>query len=90
MGVSFKLVVGKLQLYPDSPTLLIPISLTRCSSLPPRGSINVLDRSGLIVSLVSHSSQPRPNRTGSLIGIILCVLAIVIGFKRLVLGGGII
>ena len=45
---------------------------------------------GLIVSLVSHSSQPSPNRTGSLIGIILCVLAIVIGFKRLVLGGGII
>jgi hypothetical protein len=45
---------------------------------------------GLIVSLVSHSSQPSLNRTGSLIGIILCVLAIVIGFKRLVLGGGII
>ena len=45
---------------------------------------------GLIVSLVSHSSYPGPNKTGSLIGIILCVLAIVIGFKRLVLGGGII
>lgn len=45
---------------------------------------------GLIVSLVSHSSNPGSRRTGSLVGIILCVLAIVIGFKRLVLGGGII
>jgi hypothetical protein len=45
---------------------------------------------GLVVSLVSHSSHPGPNKTGSLIGIILCVLAVVIGFKRLVLGGGIL
>ena len=45
---------------------------------------------GLIISLVSHSSHPGPNRTGSLTGIILCVIAIVIGFKRLVWGGGIL
>ena len=45
---------------------------------------------GLIVSLVAHSSAPRYNRTSSLIGIILCALAIIIGAKRLVLGGGIL
>lgn len=45
---------------------------------------------GLIVSLVAHSNSPPSNRTSSTVGIILCVLAIIIGAKRLVWGGGIL
>ena len=45
---------------------------------------------GLIVSLIAHSSAPRGYRNSSLTGIILCAIAIVIGAKRLIMGGGII
>jgi len=42
---------------------------------------------GLILSIVAYANGPRHNRTGSLIGIILCLIVVLIGTKRLVLGG---
>ena len=42
---------------------------------------------GLIVSIVAYATGPRHNRTGSLIGIILCLIAVFIGAKRLAAGG---
>lgn len=45
---------------------------------------------GLIVGIVAHVTHRGPSRTSSLVGIILCALAILIGAKRLVWGGGVI
>ena len=42
---------------------------------------------GLILSIIAFATGPRHNRTGSVIGIILCLIAVLIGAKRLVLGG---
>ena len=45
---------------------------------------------GLVLSLIAHASGPRGYRTSSLAGIIMCAIAIIIGAKRLIMGGGII
>lgn len=62
--------------------------------IPCIGALNWLNIpfaiAGLIVSIIAHTSHPGPNRGSSLAGIILCALAIVIGAKRLILGGGIL
>ncbi|HYL38637.1 MAG TPA: hypothetical protein VEV17_22155 [Bryobacteraceae bacterium] len=44
---------------------------------------------GLIFSIVAHVVTKGPNRQNSTVAIILCVLAILIGSKRLVAGFGI-
>lgn len=62
--------------------------------IPCIGALNWLNIpfavAGLIVSIVAHTSAPPWNRTSSLTGIILCAIAIFVGFKRLVWGGGIL
>ena len=44
---------------------------------------------GLVFGIVAHAATPRPARQNSTVAIILCVLAILIGSKRLVAGAGI-
>ena len=44
---------------------------------------------GLIFSVIVHLTSRGPNRQSSLVAIILCVLAILLGSKRLVAGFGI-
>lgn len=44
---------------------------------------------GLIFSVIAHLTGRGPNRQSSLVAIILCVLAILLGSKRLVAGFGI-
>jgi hypothetical protein len=44
---------------------------------------------GLIFSVIAHLMGRGPNRQSSLVAIILCVLAILLGSKRLVAGFGI-
>jgi len=62
--------------------------------IPCIGALNWLNipfaAAGLIVSIIAHASSREPNRSSSLIGIILCALAIFIGAKRLIWGGGIL
>jgi len=43
---------------------------------------------GLIVSFIVHVSSPSQQRGSSLAGIILCLVAILLGAKRLALGWG--
>jgi hypothetical protein len=62
--------------------------------VPCLGALNWLNipfsAAGLIVSLIAYSKGVPGQRTASVVGIILCLIAILIGAKRLVLGGGII
>ncbi len=44
---------------------------------------------GLIFSIVAHVASRGPNRQNSLVAIILCVLAMLLGSKRLIAGFGI-
>lgn len=44
---------------------------------------------GLIFSVIVHLSGRGPNRQNSLVAIVLCVLAVLLGSKRLVAGFGI-
>ena len=44
---------------------------------------------GFIFSVIAHLTSRGPNRQNSLVAIILCVLAILLGSKRLVAGFGI-
>ena len=44
---------------------------------------------GLIVSIIANATARTGDRTNSLVAIILCVLAILLGSKRLVAGWGI-
>lgn len=44
---------------------------------------------GLIFSIIAHVTSRGPNRQNSTVAIVLCVLAILIGSKRLVAGFGI-
>ena len=44
---------------------------------------------GLIFSFVAHVSSSSPRRSSSLAAIILCLIAVLLGAKRLALGGGI-
>jgi hypothetical protein len=44
---------------------------------------------GLIFSFVAHVTSSSPRRGNSLAGIILCLIAVLLGSKRLVLGAGI-
>lgn len=46
---------------------------------------------GLIISIVATAkAKPEEQKTGSITGIVCCTIAVVIGFIRLVLGGGIL
>ncbi len=45
---------------------------------------------GLIISFIAFAQGRSGDRTASIIGIILCLIAVLIGAKRLVLGGGIL
>ena len=42
---------------------------------------------GLIVSIIAHISATPGRRSFSVVGIVLCVIAILIGSKRWILGG---
>ena len=42
---------------------------------------------GFILGIVAFASGPRGRRTFSVVGIILCLIAILIGAKRWILGG---
>ena len=44
---------------------------------------------GLIFSFIAHVTSNSPQRSNSLVAIILCVIAVLLGAKRLVLGMGI-
>jgi len=44
---------------------------------------------GLIVSFVAHITSSSPRRGNSLAAIILCLIAVLLGAKRLALGAGI-
>jgi hypothetical protein len=44
---------------------------------------------GLICGIIAHAVTPSPNRQSSTVAIVLCVLAILLGSKRLVAGFGI-
>jgi hypothetical protein len=44
---------------------------------------------GLIFSIIAHIVSRGPNRQNSMVAIILCILAILLGSKRLVAGFGI-
>ena len=61
--------------------------------VPCLGSLNWLNIpfsvAGLIFSIVAYARGLPGARTGSVIGIILCLIGVFIGAKRLVLGGGI-
>lgn len=61
--------------------------------IPCLGALNWLNipfsAAGLIVSLIAYAKGMPGNRTPSVVGIILCVIAVFIGAKRLVLGAGI-
>ena len=43
---------------------------------------------GLIFSVIVHLATQTPNRNNSLVGIVLCVLAVLLGSKRLIAGFG--
>lgn len=62
--------------------------------IPCLGSLNWLNIpfavAGLIVSIIAFSKEAPGRRTLSAIGIALCLIAILIGAKRLILGGGIL
>ena len=62
--------------------------------IPCLGSLNWLNipfsAAGLIVSLLAFANGSPGNRMPSAIGIVLCLVGVVIGAKRLVLGGGIL
>ena len=45
---------------------------------------------GLIFSIVAYARERIGDRTMSIVAIILCLIAVLIGAKRLVLGGGIL
>jgi hypothetical protein len=45
---------------------------------------------GLVISIVAYANDRTGSRNLALAGIICCALAILIGFKRLVAGGGIL
>lgn len=45
---------------------------------------------GLIFSIIAHILTRGPNRQNSLVAIVLCILAILLGSKRLVAGFGIL
>ena len=44
---------------------------------------------GLIFGILAHLTSRGPNRNNSTVAIVLCVLAVLIGSKRLVAGAGI-
>ena len=62
--------------------------------IPCLGSLNWLNipfaAVGLVVSLSAFAMGTPGRRSASVVGIILCLLAILIGAKRLVLGGGLL
>lgn len=62
--------------------------------LPCLGSLNWLNIPfaviGFIVSLMAHNKDSFDSKTGSLVGMVLCALAVLIGFFRLKLGAGIL
>jgi len=62
--------------------------------IPCIGALNWLNIpfavAGLIVSIIAHATHPGPNKSSSMTGIVLCAIAIVIGAKRLIMGGGIL
>jgi hypothetical protein len=45
---------------------------------------------GLVFSLIAFNSTPPGRRAFSVIGIILCLIGVLIGGKRLIAGGGIL
>lgn len=45
---------------------------------------------GLVIGILAVSKAPASSRGGAVAGIVCCGLAIVIGFVRLVLGGGVL
>jgi hypothetical protein len=61
--------------------------------VPCLGSLNWLNIpfsvAGLIFSIIAFAKGAPGNRTPSVVGIVLCLIAVFIGAKRLVLGGGI-
>ena len=61
--------------------------------IPCLGSLNWLNipfsAAGLLLSIFSYATSGAPNRRPSVAGIILCSIAVLIGAKRLILGGGI-
>ncbi len=45
---------------------------------------------GLIISIVALATAKTPNRTGAVVGIVCCSIAIVLGLIRLAVGGGVL
>jgi hypothetical protein len=62
--------------------------------LPCLGSLNWLNIPfaivGLVISIAAFTTAPPGRRTLSVVGIVLCLIAVLIGAKRLVLGGGVL
>ncbi|MBL8212167.1 MAG: hypothetical protein JNK87_15730 [Bryobacterales bacterium] len=62
--------------------------------LPCLGSLNWLNIpfavGGLIVGIVAASQSPPGRKGAANAGIVLCAIAIAIGFLRLVIGGGVL
>lgn len=62
--------------------------------IPCLGSLNWLNipfsAIGLVFSLVAFGATPPGRRAFSVIGIILCIVGVLIGAKRLIVGGGIL
>jgi hypothetical protein len=62
--------------------------------VPCFGSLNWLNIpfsvAGLIIGILAFAKGATGHRTPSVIGIVLCIIAVFIGAKRLVLGGGIL
>ena len=62
--------------------------------IPCLGALNWLNipfaAVGLILSIVAFASAPPGRRDFSVVGIVLCLIAIVIGANRLMWGGGLL
>ena len=61
---------------------------------PCLGSLNWLNipfsAVGLIVSIVAVANSKEPQKGGGIAGIVLCAAAVLLGFLRLVVGGGVL
>ncbi len=62
--------------------------------IPCLGSLNWLNIPfavvGLVISIIAFATGSPGRRSPSVVGIILCLIAVLIGAKRLVLGGGVL
>lgn len=62
--------------------------------LPCLGALNWLhipfSAAGLLVSIIALATAKGPNKSGAIVGIVCCSIAIALGLIRLAVGGGVL